>query len=55
MSEKDAAVKKTPTMEDHVKILIENAAVSRDSADAMRFAQAALNAANAILTLRTPR
>ena len=51
MSEKDSMVKKTSTMEDHVKTLIEQAAYARDSADAMRFAQAALNAANAIIGL----
>ena len=35
----------------HVEELIKKAAEVHDSADAMRFAQAALNAANAILGL----
>lgn len=35
----------------HVSTLIQKAAFAHDSADAMRFAQAALNAANAILGL----
>jgi hypothetical protein len=50
MSEKDA-VKTTPTMEDHVKTMIERAAYETNAGEAMKFAQAALNAANAILGL----
>lgn len=38
----------------HVEALIQKAAEATDSADAMRFAQAALNAANAVLGLRPP-
>lgn len=38
----------------HVEALIKKAAEADDSADAMRFAQAALNAANALLGLRPP-
>jgi len=34
---------------EHVATLIEKAASAADSGDAMRFAQAALNAANAII------
>lgn len=37
----------------HVEALIKKAAEATDSADAMRFAQAALNAANAILGIST--
>lgn len=46
-----AAVKKSPEMEDHVRALIERAAYTQDAGDAMKFAQAALNAANAIIGL----
>lgn len=38
-------------MKDHVETLIRKAAEAHDSGDAMRFAQAALNAANAALGL----
>jgi hypothetical protein len=38
-------------MEEQVKSLIEKAAAANDSADAMRFSQAALNAANAWIGL----
>jgi hypothetical protein len=38
-------------MEDAVKKLLEQAVDAKDSADAMRFAQAACNAANAIAAL----
>ena len=37
----------------HVENLIEKAAKAADSADAMRFSQAALNAANCIIGLTT--
>ncbi len=37
--------------EKHVVTMIEKAAKAEDSADAMRFSQAALNAANAIIGL----
>lgn len=36
----------------HVESMIEKAAKARDSADAMRFSQAALNAANAMCSLQ---
>jgi hypothetical protein len=42
------------TNRQHVETLIKKAAEAEDSADAMRFAQAALNAANALLGLRPP-
>jgi hypothetical protein len=46
-------------MEDAVKKLLEQAVDAKDSADAMRFAQAACNAANAMCALsdakRRPR
>lgn len=38
-------------MQAHVEALIKKAAEAKDSGDAMRFAQAALNAANAALGL----
>lgn len=38
-------------IEKAVEILVAKAASTQDSGDAMRFAQAALNAANAALTL----
>jgi Ca2+-binding RTX toxin-like protein len=37
---------------DHIKELIKKAADADDSADAMRFSQAALNAANAAIPLK---
>lgn len=40
-------------MKKHVETLIEQAAKTEDSGDAMRFAQAALNAANAMCALAT--
>lgn len=40
-------------MDKHIEALIKKAAEAEDSADAMRFAQAALNAANALLALKT--
>lgn len=39
-------------MEDDVKALLKKAADAMDSGDAMRYAQAALNAANALCSLR---
>lgn len=42
-------------MEKYVESLIEAAANACDSGDAMRFAQAALNAANALCSLKTAR
>lgn len=39
-------------MEQHIEKLIEKAADANDSADAMRFSQAAANAANAMCSLR---
>jgi hypothetical protein len=38
----------------HIEILVKKAAEAHDSADAMRFAQAALNAANALCGLSSP-
>ena len=38
-------------MKQHIEKLIEKASVAYDSADAMRYAQAALNAANALCSL----
>lgn len=38
-------------MEKHVEAMIKKAADAADSGDAMRFAQAALNAANAVIGL----
>ncbi len=42
-------------MEKHVEALIAKAAQADKSEDAQRFSQAACNAANAIITLATPR
>jgi hypothetical protein len=42
-------------MEDHVKSLIEKASKSERSDEAMKFAQAALNAANAMCALKASR
>lgn len=39
----------------HVEELVVKAAKAGDSSDAMRFSQAAQNAANALLTLTTPQ
>lgn len=40
-------------MKEHVKTLIEQAAKAKDSGDAMRFSQAAVNAANAMCAVQT--
>lgn len=40
-------------MKNHVETLIDKSAKSQDSGDAMRFAQAALNAANAMCAAQT--
>ena len=39
-------------MEKHIEVLLEKAAKAQTSEDAMRFAQAALNAANAMRVLK---
>lgn len=39
------------TIVKNVEVMINKAAAAQDSGDAMRFAQAALNAANAAITL----
>lgn len=40
-------------MDKHIEALIAKAAQADESGDAMRYAQAALNAANALLALKT--
>lgn len=43
----------TDTQKDHVEALIKKAAVAEKSDDAMKFSQAACNAANAMNALKT--
>lgn len=43
----------TETKTDHVEGLLKKASEAKDSGDAMRFAQAACNAANALCAVKT--